>query len=57
MNKYKIGMKLKIIKMKNEPTYTNKIGTIIMIDDWGQLHGTWGFCAVIPEIDKFIIIG
>lgn len=49
--KYKIGMKIKIINMKNEPEYNNKIGFIEFIDAIGQLHGTWGSLAVIPEID------
>lgn len=40
--KYKIGMKIRIIEMRDEPAYTNKIGIIKHIDDLGQLHGTWG---------------
>ena len=54
--KYKIGMKIIIINMKDEPEYNGKIGTIKMIDDLGQLHGTWGFLAVIPEIDTIKIL-
>ena len=53
---YKIGMKIKIIEMKDEPNYTNKIGIIKHIDDLGQLHGTWGSLAIIPEVDKIEII-
>lgn len=34
----------------------NKIGLIKHIDDAGQLHGTWGGLAVIPEIDQIKII-
>ena len=33
-----------------------KEGTITVIDSVGQLHGTWGGLAVIPECDSFIII-
>lgn len=54
--KYEIGMKLKIIHMKDEPQYKNKIGIITNIDDLGQLHGTWGSLAVIPEIDDFVLL-
>ena len=54
--KYKIGMKIKIIKMKDEPNYTNKVGIIKYIDDLGQLHGSWGSLAIIPEVDKIEII-
>lgn len=54
--KYKIGMKIKILNMKDDPTYKNKIGKITFIDDLDQLHGTWGSLAVIPQIDKIKII-
>ena len=56
MEKIKIGDKIKIINMVGEPQYTNKEGIITHIDDAGQLHGTWGGCAIIPKIDTFIII-
>lgn len=51
-----VGDKIQIISMDGEPEYTGKIGTIEMIDDAGQLHGTWGGLAVIPEADKYVII-
>ena len=54
--KYKIGMKIKIIEMKDEPQYNNRIGNIIKIDDLGQLHGTWGSLAIIPKIDIIEIL-
>ena len=53
---FKIGMKIRIINMKDEPQYNNKIGIIEKIDDLGQLHGTWGSLAVIPELDEIEII-
>lgn len=49
----KVGDEIKIIEMKDEPSYTGKTGVVEFIDDIGQLHGTWGGCALIPEIDKF----
>lgn len=36
--------------------YAGKEGKVISIDDMGQLHGTWGGLAVIPEVDDFEII-
>ena len=54
--KVKIGDKIKIISMDGEPQYTGKEGIIEKIDDMGQLHGNWGGCAIIPEIDLFEII-
>lgn len=54
--KYEVGMKVHILKMEGEVNYTDKIGTITLIDDAGQLHGTWGGCALIPFVDEFEII-
>ena len=52
-----LGKKIKIIEMKNEPSYRGKIGIVEKIDDKNQLHGTWGGLAVIVGIDKFEILG
>lgn len=52
----KVGDKIKIISMADEPQYTGRTGTITHIDDAGQLHGTWGGCALIPEVDTFEIM-
>lgn len=53
---YQIGDKIRIIKMFEEPEYDEKVGIIEHIDDAGQIHGTWGGCALIPNIDKFEVI-
>ena len=52
----KVGDKIKIIYMDGEPQYSGKIGIVEFIDSIGQLHGTWGGCAVIPGTDEFEII-
>lgn len=44
-----VGKKIKIVKMAGEPQYTGKTGTVTSIDDIGQIHGTWGGCALSPE--------
>ena len=49
----KVGDKIKIIEMKDESNYNGKIGIVEHIDDIGQLHGSWGGCAVIPGVDKY----
>lgn len=51
-----VGDKLQIIYMRGEPHYQGRVGEIEIIDCAGQLHGTWGDCALIPEIDKYEII-
>lgn len=53
---YKVGDKIKIISMQDEPEYSGKEGVIEHIDDIGQLHGTWGGCALIPEVDQFKVL-
>lgn len=52
----KIGDKIRIIYMDGEPQYSGKEGTVTHIDDFQQLHGTWGGLAVIQDIDDFTII-
>ena len=52
----KIGDKIKIISMNGEPNYIGKIGIVEHIDSIGQIHGTWGGCALIPGVDEYEII-
>lgn len=56
MKKVKIGDKIQIIKMDGELQYDGKEGIVDLIDDAGQIHGTWGGCALIPDVDKFEVI-
>ena len=56
METVNIGDTIKIISMKDEPHYTNRVGVVTHIDDAGQIHGTWGGCAIIPGLDTFVII-
>lgn len=51
-----IGDKLRIICMSGEENYTNREGFVKYIDDAGQIHGTWGGCALIPELDEYEVI-
>lgn len=52
----KVGDRIRIVSMEGEPQYEGREGTVEFIDDAGQIHGTWGGCAIIPEADRFIII-
>lgn len=56
MPKAKVGDKIRIISMEGELNYAGKEGVVESIDDIGQLHGTWGGLAIIPEEDDFIVI-
>ena len=56
MRQVKIGDTIRIITMVNEPQYSNREGVVTHIDDAGQIHGTWGGCAIIPEADDFIFL-
>ena len=42
--------------MEGEPQYNGKEGIVDLIDDAGQIHGTWGGCALIPDVDEFEVI-
>lgn len=52
----KLGDKIRIINMVGEPQYCGREGFVTHIDDAGQIHGTWGGCAIIPNDDQFEII-
>lgn len=56
MGKVKIGDLIKVIKMEGEPDYSNRVGTVTAIDGIGQLHGTWGGLAIIPEKDTYQVL-
>lgn len=53
---YKVGDRIRIIRMAGEPQYSGREGLITNIDDAGQLHGTWGGCAVILDEDDIEIL-
>lgn len=56
MEKVRIGDLIEIVEMDGESNYNGKIGYVIMVDDVGNIHGTWGGCAIIPTVDKFKIL-
>lgn len=54
----KIGDRIRIIHLEGEDDrYDGREGVVEMIDFLGQLHGTWGGRAVIPEADSWVRIG
>ena len=55
----KVGDKIRIIEIYDvfvNERYNGKEGVVEHIDDLGQLHGTWGGLAVVPECDTFVVI-
>lgn len=55
-----VGKKIRIVFMDDAMSgqkYNGREGVVEYIDSMGQLHGTWGGLAVIPEIDRFVVIG
>lgn len=52
----RVGDKIRINYMKGEPQYTGKEGIVRLIDDIGDIHGSWGGCAIVPDVDEFEII-
>lgn len=51
-----VGDRVYIFEMRDEPSYTAKVGVVEHIDDMGQLHGTWGGCAVVPSEDVYMVL-
>ena len=55
--KYEVGMKIFIIHIVDDAEdYFGRVGYITHIDDIGQLHGTWGSLALVPDLDNFIVV-
>ena len=52
----KVGDRILIIYMKGEPQYSGKEGIVDHIDSIGQIHGSWGGCALIPGVDIYEVI-
>ena len=59
----KVGDTIRIIRMddkngtdKAAARYNGRIGTVRLIDDARQLHGTWGGLAVIEGFDEYEIL-
>lgn len=55
-NKSMVGKKIRINFMSGEPGYQGREGVVVLVDDIGQLHGTWGGLAVIPGQDSYEVI-
>ena len=63
MEKVKKGDTIRIIRMNDyggkdlqARMYNGRLGVVEYIDFLGQLHGTWGGIAIIPETDEFEVI-
>ena len=52
----KVSDKIRIILKDKEPQYDGKTGIVEHIDDAGQIHGSWGGCALIPDVDEYEIV-
>lgn len=54
----KVGNRIRILRLDDpyDKSYPGREGIVENIDDMGQLHGTWGGLAVIPNEDIFEII-
>ena len=52
-----LGRTIMILSLKDESdAYAYRTGVVESIDDIGQLHGTWGSLAVIPDVDEFVVM-
>lgn len=54
----KVGQRIRIVEMVGEPQYSGRTGEVTHIDDMGQVHGTWGGCALRPmDGDRWEVVG
>jgi hypothetical protein len=51
-----VGKTIRIDEMAGEPQYAGKVGKVEFVDDIGQMHGTWGGCAVVYGTDRFTVL-
>ena len=51
----KVGDTVRIYHMFGEPQYSGREGVVRHIDDIGQIHGSWGGCALNSD-DDFVIL-
>jgi len=51
----KVGDMIYIYYMVGEPEYSGREGVVRSIDDIGQIHGSWGGCALVPGDDYVIL--
>lgn len=55
----KVGDRIRIIRLDDQyalDSYNGREGVVHNIDSLGQLHGTLGGLAVIPEEDEFEVL-
>ena len=52
-----MGKTIRIDRVSGALNYIGRKGKVTRVDEKGQLHGTWGSLALIPEEDKISIIG
>ena len=51
----KVGDIIHIYHMFGEPGYSGREGTVRSIDSIGQIHGSWGGCALNSD-DDFVVL-
>lgn len=51
----KVGDMIYIYHMFGEPEYSGREGVVRSIDDMGQIHGSWGGCALVLGDDYVIL--
>lgn len=52
----KVGDTIRIVEMEGEPSYSGRVGVVELVDDIGQIHGSWGGLAIQPENDRYEIL-
>ena len=45
-----------VIHRLGRRSYDGKSGIVEYVDEWGDLHGTWGLFSIIPGVDQFRVV-
>lgn len=60
MKEVNVGDTIRIVRMDDDGgrdlqarSYNGRTGVVEAVDSFGQLHGTWGVLALVPEKDDF----
>jgi hypothetical protein len=51
-----MGDYIRIVNMDGEPHYAGREGVVTHVDAIGQIHGTWGGCAIILGKDSYEVL-
>lgn len=56
MGNVKVGDRIKLIRKAESTKFAGEIGIITLIDEMGNIHGTWSGYTISPDKDQYEIL-